>query len=160
MGMALSLDKAKLFVANPDQDRVEVLDVATDTLDDSIPVGDEPVDVAVVQTAGPFAQERAYVTNRLGQSVSVLSVAPPMWIRNIDLTLLEPNLPVQPAAIAARTDGKRLFIANNQHGTIKVVSIDTDRPLTENTVVKTIGVGPEAKRLVLLTLPPVPPPPP
>ena len=81
-----------------------------------------------------------------------------MWLLDINLTLLEPNLPVQPVAIAARADGKRLFVANNQHGTIKVVSVDTDFPITENRVVRTIGVGPAAKRLVLLTLPPVPPP--
>jgi len=161
VGMAFSLDRTKLFVANPDQDRVDILDLATDPPNDPIlvPVGDEPVDVAVVQTAGDFSQERAYVTNRLGQSVSVLSVATPMLVATIELTAQEPNPPVQPVAIAALADGTRLFVANNQHGTIKVVNIDTDSAF-ENTVVRTIGVGPAVKRLVLLTLPPLPPPPP
>ena len=58
-------------MANPDQDRVEVLDTATNLLLLPISVGDEPVDVAVVRAGGDPTKERAYVVHRVDHTVRI-----------------------------------------------------------------------------------------
>jgi DNA-binding beta-propeller fold protein YncE len=64
--------------------------------------------------------------------------------------LVGPSL--APVAIAASSDGLRLFTADSTHGTVSVLDIKPESP-SENTKVKELDTGPDAARLVLLRLP-------
>jgi len=167
LGMDFSLDGDKLFVANPGEGLVEVVytNPATTPVGcvvnepcDFIDAGAWPTDVAVVMTAGESGEERLYVADRYDQFVSVYSVASLAWITSIDLKFVGPDepdlaLPVLPVAIAARSDGRRLFVACSDHRTVKVVNVDPGTPLIENKVVRSMTTAGPARRLVLLDVP-------
>lgn len=152
VGMAFSADRTKLFVANPDQDRVEVLDTATQTLGTPIAVGPRPVDVATVVTAGAFGEERAYVVERGTQPprISIIDVT----ILMIDDNPIELSLGGAPTAIAALSNGTRLFLTDPANESVLVVDVDTDNvDGTENRVINELAVGPAPHRVVLMRLP-------
>ena len=76
------------------------------------------MDVAITFKGGDPTDERAYVVNRVEKTVTPirLSVSPP-----------EPRPPIDlfgqfPVAIAARSDGKRLYTMNETGGTISVIN--------------------------------------
>jgi YVTN family beta-propeller protein len=151
MGLAFSADSRKLFVANPDADRVDVYDTTTNQFLAQIPVGDEPVDVALVRPGGTQA-ERAYVVGHGDGIVRIVDVASQSLLSAFIPLNLPGQPPLAPVAIAARSDGLRLFTADSTHRTVSVLDID---PLsdTRDTKLKEIPTGPEATRLALLRLP-------
>jgi len=153
MGMAFSLDKTKLLIANPDLDLVEVLDVETGTLGIPIPVGDEPVDVVVVRTAGMNGEDRAYVADRLGKSIHIIRVADLSPLATVIDLSDEGAYPLRkPVALAARSDGRRLFVAESTNQTVGVFDIDSESP-DPNSRITEMVTGGEATRLILLRLP-------
>jgi len=118
IGMAFSVDRGTLFVANPDQDRVEVLDTATHALGTPILVGTgrQPVDVAVAYKDGDPTKERAYVANRLGNTVTVIDVASLTFVREVLGTS-------GPVALVALSDGTKVFTMDKDAGTISIVNL-------------------------------------
>ena len=69
-GLAITPDGTKVYVANRDSNNVGVIDVATNTLITTIPVGSTPIDV----TAG-LDNSKIYVANSGSNSVSVIDTA-------------------------------------------------------------------------------------
>jgi DNA-binding beta-propeller fold protein YncE len=109
------------------------------------------VDVAVVRPGGT-QPERAYVVEHGTGRVRIIDVAThTLSPEPIDLNPGGPAL--APVAIAARSDGRRLFTADSTHRTISVIDINPSSP-TPNTKLKELHTGSDASRLVLLRLPP------
>jgi len=111
------------------------------------------VDVAVVHAAGPGGEERAYIANRKSQTISIVDVAL-LSLEPVFIPLAPPggNAALRPVAIAARSDGKRLFTADSTDGSISVIDINSDSG-AENTRVREIPTGPSPNRLTILRLP-------
>jgi hypothetical protein len=159
LGLEFNLDKDVLLVVNPDQDRVEVVylqDAPAGCVDrrpfTSIPVGDHPVDVAVVNKGGDRnnARERAYVVNRYANTLTEIDLGTTGFpvLGTIELVPEWNNYPV---AVAARADGNRLFVATFAHQSITVVDIKPGSDW-ENTFVDDLGAR-DPSRLVLLAMP-------
>lgn len=152
LGLAFNEDRSLLHVVDPDGDRLLTLDTATNAFVSSmdLPVDSEPVDVAVVKPGGT-GNERVYV---VGHGDHFLYVSDGFSILS-ELNLAEPGDPeealLRPVALATRSDGLRVFTANNLHETITIVNIDPGIP---NPVrVKDVGTDGPARRLALLNLP-------
>jgi hypothetical protein len=154
IGMAMSLNEDKLFIANPDANTVEVLDLGMYTLS-SIGVGQRPVDVAIVKAGGLETHHRAYVLNQLDHSVHIIDVTTGAYVTPFPIELAEnpPDPSLRPIAIAARSDGRRLFTADGTHQSLTIVAIDPQDPLTENTRLGAIPVQGGPLRLELLAIP-------
>ena len=155
IGMALTADGNKLFIANPAKDRVEVFDTNTNTLGMAISLtGTMPMDVAVVQQAGALGVEVAYVVNRESQNISVIRVSTLQEIEIIELVDPGPPVPnIQPVAVAALSDGTKLFTADSLSGGVSVIIIDTQDEDNFHTKIATIPAGEDVRRVVLLAVP-------
>ena len=152
VGMALSVNEGKLFIANPAKNRVEVFDTTTNTLGTAIPVGSQPLDVAIVRAGGSGGPERAYVLSQLDRAIYIVDVSDPPQVIGTPILLEDPDNPDptrRPVAISVRSDGLRAFTADGMHGTLTVVDIT---PLFEKWL-GTISVGGTATRLGLLKVP-------
>ncbi|MEZ4251460.1 MAG: hypothetical protein R3B99_24880 [Polyangiales bacterium] len=106
--LALSADGTRLFACNAPDGRLEILDLTgeTPTLEASVPVGLEPVAVAVESAS------RVWVVNHLSDSVSIVDVAssPPRVVR----TLLVGDEPRD--VVFAGTDRDRAFVTTAHRG--------------------------------------------
>jgi hypothetical protein len=152
VGLALSGDGSRLLVANPDGDELVVVRTSYFVVESRIELspGSQPVDVAVVQPGGT-GSELAYV---VGHGDHVLYVVNTSTIQAV-VDLAAPGDPdvalLKPVAVAARSDGKRVFTADNLHETITVVNIDPTIGLPRRW--NEIYPGGPARRLVLLDVP-------
>ena len=104
---------------------VSVIEIATNTVIATIPVGNNPIGVSVSPDGS-----RAYVTNRVttGGSVSVIETISNTVIATIDVGLSPTGLIVSP-------DGARVYVANAASDNISVIDAAT------NTVIATIPAG-------------------
>jgi YVTN family beta-propeller protein len=140
----------KVYVANAGSNNVSVVDAATNKVIATIPVGLQPIGVAVspVQRKREDERERGdgggrerepeggkvYVVNELSNSVSVIDAATNTVIATIPVG-------TQPAGVAVSPDGSRVYVTNanspdfSQPGTVSVIDAAT------NTVIATIPVG-------------------
>ena len=107
MGLAFGPNSDLLYIAGPDTDELFVYDTTATPITQlpSIPVGDKPSDVAIVKADidgdGIPDEDRAYVTNELGNSVSVIRVSD----NSVRTTRILPQTGSNPVAIATRSDG-------------------------------------------------------
>jgi YVTN family beta-propeller protein len=120
-----------LWVVNPDNDSVSVLDVGGDvnTKVREIPVGDEPQSVALNAD-----NSKVYVANAVSGTVSVISTSNFSVIKQI-------KVGTEPWALAFTPNGTKLYVANSSSNSVSVIDPATD------TVVKTIpnvGIQPRA----------------
>jgi hypothetical protein len=155
-GLAFNEDRSRLLVANPDGDNLTVVRTSDFVVEARIalPPGSQPVDVAVVRPGGT-QPETAYVVEQGDGRVRIIDIGTLSLLpASIDLNPGGP--PLAAVAIAASSDGKRLFTADSTQRTVSVVDIDPDSE-TKNTKRKELHTGPDATRLVLLRLPPPPP---
>jgi DNA-binding beta-propeller fold protein YncE len=113
-------------------------------------VGDEPVDVAVVRPGGTQA-ERAYIVGHGDGIVRIIDVGS-LSLLPAFIDLNPGGTALAPVAIAASSDGLRLFTADAGHGTVSVLDIEPGSA-RENTKVRELHTGSNAARLVLLRLP-------
>jgi DNA-binding beta-propeller fold protein YncE len=143
LGLAFSEDDSLVFVANPDQDRVNVIRTDNHAMEAlvELPAGCDPHDVDVVGGM-------AYVVCRGLHSIETIdAVTLQLNTQNaIDLTW-QTDSGQTPVAVATRSDGKFLFTANSSHRTLSVAS------LTSNTTVAQLYTGVNPARLLLLRLP-------
>ena len=152
VGLALSLAPVnrKLFVVNPDLDQVEARDIDTGTLLASIPVGTDPVDVVVVKKGG--TDEKAFVLDRSDRTITEIDVLdltaePPFSMAENQV----PSTTLYPVAIAARSDGMRLYTADTTHRTISVITIAPQDPPAR--WVHEVPTDVDPRRLVVLSRP-------
>jgi uncharacterized protein (TIGR03118 family) len=111
------------YVTNASSSSVSVIDTATNTVIDTIVVGNRPVAVAFTPNG-----TRAYVANSDSNSVSVIDTATKTVIATVGLESFPQGLAITP-------DGSRVYVANTFSNSVSV--IDTG----SNTVIATIGVG-------------------
>ncbi len=112
-----------VYVANPIDDNVLVIDTATNTVGQTISVGVFPRAVAISRDGSTV-----YVTNDNDSTVSVIDTA----TNTVGATI---SIGVFPRAVAVSPDGSTVYVANAGDDTVSVIDTAT------NTVGATIPVG-------------------
>lgn len=121
--IVIAPDGMRAYVANPNDDTIQVLDLASDTLSPPIDVGDEPVSVAVSPDGS-----RAYVINRGDGTVSILDTGTDSVVDTV-------TVGSEPMAIATNTRKNRIYVVDFNDDTLSVLDITTD------TVIDTVDTG-------------------
>jgi YVTN family beta-propeller protein len=111
------------YVTNHGSNSVSVIDLATNSVAATVPVGQNPVGVAVTPD-GAFV----YVANYGADSVSVLAT----MTNNVVATI---PVSANPWGVAITPDGASVYVTNNTSNTVSVIATAT------NTVVATVPVG-------------------
>jgi YVTN family beta-propeller protein len=127
--VAVTPDGSTAYVVHRDfVGTVEVIDTATNTVIDTITVGDGPSDLnsVAVTPDGAFA----YVTNFYDNTVVVIDTGTNTVIDTI-------TVGDNPREVAVRPDGTRAYVTNYDDGTVSVIDTAT------NAVIDTITVGNE-----------------
>ncbi|MBL7753368.1 MAG: beta-propeller fold lactonase family protein, partial [Chitinophagaceae bacterium] len=116
-------NNARCYIPNSGSNNVSVVDVASQSVISTIPVGNAPRCVAIIGRL-----HRAYITNVSGASVSVI---------NITNNTVIATIPVGAGAsgAVASPDGNTVYISNGSAGTVSVINTNT------NAVTATISVG-------------------
>jgi YVTN family beta-propeller protein len=114
------------YVTNSGSGSVTVIETINDAPVATIPLGGEPVDVAISPDSS-----RAYVANRGSGSVAVIATMTNSVIASVPVGK-------EPTGIAASPDGDRVYVSNFGDGTVS--AIDT---ATETTLGAPIAVGKE-----------------
>ena len=135
--VALSADDSLLAVCNPDNNSVSFFDVRGDANRkiSEIQVGTEPNGVALTPDG-----TRAYVTNTVSGTVSVISVNRTGRARVLT------NIPVgtEPFGIVSTPNGTRMYVSNKYSNTVSVIDTKTNR------VTQTVGgVGTHPRGLAI-----------
>jgi YVTN family beta-propeller protein len=128
---ALIATATSVYVADYGANVVQRIDIASGTIVGSIPVGSSPRGLALSPDG-----DRLYVTNQLGDSVSVIDTATDAVIATWPLATAP-----TPEGIAASPDGSRIVVAGNADGALSVLST------TDGTIIATIPLGVQARRV-------------
>lgn len=113
------------YIANSSSSSVSVIDLATNKVTATIPVGQSPIGVAI----GPDGN-RVYITNQGSFSISVINA-----ITNKVIATVSAPPGSDPSGITASRDGKFVYVSYYNAQSIGVIDAKT------NTVIKTIVVG-------------------
>jgi len=118
----------RVYVANSFSDTVAVMDPATNTVIATVPVGDNPVALAMTPDG-----TRVYVANEMGNTVSVIDTATNAVVATVPVGNGPTDVKVTP-------DGREVWVANAYGSGVSVIDTAT------NAVVATVpvGVGPSA----------------
>ena len=114
---------AKAYVTNAGSNTVSVISTGSNSVVGTIPVGPNPVNVAVSPSGS-----RAYVTNAGSNSVSVIDTTTLSVVTTV-------KVGVNPVSVAITPDGTEVYVANGRSSSVSVINTGT------NTVVTTIPVG-------------------
>jgi YVTN family beta-propeller protein len=119
------------FVTNLSSDSVSVIDTATNSVIDTIVVGDEPIGV----TLSPDGS-KAYVSNDKSNNISVIDTSTNTVVATV---------PVgdRPRGVAITPNGTRVLVANSLSNSVSV--IDTEI----NIVIATVPVGNSPRRIAI-----------
>ncbi|MEV0947553.1 beta-propeller fold lactonase family protein [Rhodococcus sp. NPDC049939] len=69
---AISPDGSRAYIANWGSDSVSVIDTATNTVTETVPVGETPLEVAITPDG-----DHAYITNEVIGTVTVVAIEQP-----------------------------------------------------------------------------------
>ncbi len=119
------------YVANLNSNNVSVIDIATNTVTNTISVGDKPRSVAITPDGAA-----AYVTNRESNSVSVIDVATSTVSATVAVGAYPNNVAITP-------DGTAAYVTNRASNSVSVIDVAT------NTVISTITVGNVPNRVAI-----------
>jgi len=111
------------YITNSGSNNVSVIDIATDTVVATVPVGTAPDGVSV-NPGGTMA----YITNAVSNNVSVIDTATNTVVATVVVGTAPIGVSVNPA-------GTRVYVANLNSNTVSVIDTATD------TVVATVTVG-------------------
>jgi YVTN family beta-propeller protein len=120
-----------LWVCNPDNDSVSVIDVGSDAAEKvkEIHVGREPQSVALNAD-----NSKAYVANAVDGTVSVIRTSTFDVVKTI-------RVGAEPWAVAFTPNGSKLYVANSSSNSVSVVDPSTDQ-VTKT--IENVGVCPRA----------------
>jgi len=122
-GIAVSTDGSKVYVADYQNNTVNVIDTLTNTVSATIPVSNEPFGIAVSPDG-----KKVYVANSSENLVSVINTANNTGIDTIEVGSYPMGLTVSP-------DGSKVYVANNgTNPSVSVISTSTE------TVTATISI--------------------
>jgi YVTN family beta-propeller protein len=115
--LALSKDDRYVWVVNPDNDSVSLLEVAGEANRKiaEVLVGEEPTCVAITSDG-----EKVYVTNRRSGTVSVIDASTYQVTKVI-------KVGTEPVGCALTPDGQKLFVANSGSDDVTVIRTRSDR---------------------------------
>lgn len=116
-GVAWSPDGRLAFVAERDDDRIAVIDVASGRVQSRIEVGSHPFALAVDPQ-----RQRLIVLNVYSNDLSVVD------LRSLQVTQTVP-VGKAPYGAALSSDGRRLFVTNQQADSVSVLDAETLQPL-------------------------------
>jgi len=143
LGIAVHPDGQRAYFAFADTtatalDVVKVFDIVTMTpTATSIPVGARPTGMAVTPDGA-----KLYVSNNVGNSVSVIETIP-----NTVMTTVAVGL--APAGLAVSPDQSRLYVVNNGSGSITVINVALDifdSALNVGSAPEGIAISPDGQR--------------
>jgi YVTN family beta-propeller protein len=147
LALVPSASARSVYVADSGDGTVVVFDSTTHAVTAAIPVGGEPVDVAITPNGA-----RAYVANKSNGTVVVIDTGTNSVIGSIPAGL-------EPVGIAAAPDGHSVFVANSGDETVSVIDtgfnavvgppIRLTRFLGEVVVPDGIAVSPDGTRLLV-----------
>ena len=123
LGVAVSPNGSRAYVANDGSGTVSVIDTATDAVTATVAVGANPDGVAVSPDGS-----RVYVTNQCASYVSVIGAATNSVVASV-------NVGANPTGVAVSPDGGQVYVANGGSGTVSVIDTAT------NSVVANVNVG-------------------
>jgi YVTN family beta-propeller protein len=121
-GVAVHPAGTRVFVANPGDQSISVLETATNTVATRVLVGD--VAGVAVHPAGT----RVYATLHSGSAVSVIDTATNTVIATVPVGR-------GPTGVAVHPDGQKIYVANGDDQSVSVIQTVT------NTVIATVPVG-------------------
>ncbi|MHC1753918.1 MAG: PGF-pre-PGF domain-containing protein [Methanosarcina sp.] len=110
------------YITNFGSNTVSVIDTATNTVTATVPVGIEPLGVAVALDG-----TKVYVTNNVSNSVSVIDTS----TNTVTATI---NVGNNPTGVAINLAGTKVYVTNNEDNTTSVIDTAT------NTVTATVPV--------------------
>lgn len=113
----------RAYIANSASDNVSVIDISSNTVIATVPVGQSPYGVAVNPTG-----TRVYITNIGSNSVSVIDTATNTVKASI-------TVGAGPRGVAVNPAGTRVYVANTYADSVSVIDTAT------NTVIATVTVG-------------------
>ena len=122
-GVGVSPDGKTVFITNMADDSVSVIDTATNTVTNTISVGDFPFGVAV-SPDGRYA----YVANAADDNLSVIETSGYTVVANI-------TVGDDPHGVVVHPDGSKLYVTNYLGSTVSVINTSTYN------LIKTINVG-------------------
>ena len=129
--MQFNLAQDKLYVACGDDDSIDVIDLATLEVVDSIPTGPSPE----VFTFSPD-EKQIYVSNEEDSTMEIIDVASKTVIARVPTG-------AEPEGVIKSIDGKSVFVTSEVADMVHVVDIATAR------VTKNIVVGTRPRRFVV-----------
>jgi YVTN family beta-propeller protein len=118
MGVAVTPDGSRVYVANSDDDTVSIIDTQTETVIDTLNVGDAPWGVAV-GAQGDYI----YVTNNFSDTVTVIQTSNNTIARTF-------SVGDQPRGVSAPCNGTFAYVVNQGDGSISRIDMD-DESVTE-----------------------------
>jgi YVTN family beta-propeller protein len=134
LGTTTTQAQTRAYLTNPTSNTVSVIDIATNTLVATIPVGGFPEALAITPDG-----TRVYVTNALDNTVSVIDTATNTVVATISFVTSQDcaqSLCFSPFGVAITPDGTRAYVSNTTFSfTVSVIDIAT------NTVGATIPSG-------------------
>lgn len=126
------------YVTNFTANTVSAIDTSTNAVVATIPVGAEPVDVAVLPNGA-----RAYVTNMGAGTVSMIEIVS---------NTVASTIPVgsKPRGIAISPDGSRAYVANSGDNTLSVIDLGSNAvvgpPIEVGTEPDGVAISPDGSR--------------
>jgi len=123
VGVAITPDGTKAYVANRGSDIVSVIDTSTNTVTAMVNVGSGPTGVTVTPDGA-----KVYVTNLYDSDVSIIDTA---------TNTVTATVPVgdNPYGVAVTPDGAKVYVSNAGSNTVSAIDTAT------NTVTATVPVG-------------------
>lgn len=122
-GIAVTPNGQKIYVSNNSSSDVSVLEVATNTVINTISVGLFPREMAITPDGS-----RLYVSNQNSANVSVIDLANDTVIATVPAGALPRNIAITP-------NGTKAYVANQFSNNLTVIAV------LDNTVITTIAVG-------------------
>ena len=123
IGMVVTPDGSKLYVANLSSDDVSVIDTNTNTVTTTISVGADPIDFAITPDG-----TKLYVVHRFSNFLSVIDAS-------TDTVQTTITIGQNPFGIAISPDGSTIYVVNQSDDNVSVIDTTTDN------VVNTIAVS-------------------
>jgi len=132
VGVAVTPDGKSVYVTDYTNNAVSVIDTASNSVADLVPVGSEPEGVAVTPDG-----KSVYVVNTGDNTVSVINPSTNLVVATVPVGLVSQSAAVglHPQGLAVTHDGKSVYVANTNANTMSVIATAT------NTVVATVPAG-------------------
>lgn len=140
-GLAITPDGSKVYIANPSEDNVFIVDIPTFTVDPQSPVsvGTRPTEIAVK----PNGTE-VLVINEGSKTISIIDTATNQVTGTITLPTLIAIPANIPTAIAITPDGTIAYVSNEFSNTVTPINLSTNQPGTPIPLVAGTDVSPNS----------------